>query len=76
MDAVLFPTQIIVGRELKQENHTWIKALSDRMQKQEMRELLEKVYNLTQKFDRELSDSVLEVSLRANNQIVGGFFAL
>lgn len=56
MDAVLFPTQIIVGRELKQENHTWIKALSDRMQKQEMRELLEKVYNLTQKFDRELAD--------------------
>ncbi|MEH2959958.1 hypothetical protein [Candidatus Merdisoma sp. JLR.KK006] len=41
LDAVLFPTQIIVGRELNQKNHTWIKALSNKVQKQEMRELLE-----------------------------------
>lgn len=71
LDAVLFPTQIIVGRELNQKNHTWIKALSNKVQKQEMRELLERVYNLTEKFDKELADSVLEVSIRANKQIVG-----
>ncbi|MCM1136700.1 MAG: hypothetical protein NC400_14140 [Clostridium sp.] len=70
LDVVLFPTQIIVGRELKQGSHTWIKALSDRVQKQEMRELLKKISCLTQRFDRELADSVLEVSIRANKQIM------
>lgn len=71
LEAVLFPTQIVVGRELNQKNHTWIKALSNKVQKQEMRELLERVYSLTEKFDKELADSVLEVSIRANKQIVG-----
>ena len=70
LDAVLFQTQIIVGRELRQKEHTWIKALSDRVQKQEMRELLERVHSLKQKFDRELADSVLEVSIEANWEIV------
>ena len=60
----------IVGRELRQKEHTWIKALSDRVQKQEMRELLERVHSLKQKFDRELADSVLEVSIEANWEIV------
>lgn len=70
MGAVLFPTQIIVGKELKQADHAWIKALSDKMQKQEMRELLERINSLSQKLDKELADSVLEVSLRANKQVV------
>lgn len=70
LDEILFPTQIIVGRELKQEHHTWLKALSDSVQKQEMRALLEKIDSLTQKFERELADSVLEVSVRANKQMV------
>lgn len=70
LDAVLFPTQVIVGRELKREDHTWIKALSDRVQKQEMKELLERINSLTQKLDRELADSVLEVSIRANRKII------
>lgn len=69
-DAVLFPTQIVVGKELEQKDHTWIKALSDKVQEQEMRELLEQISNLTHKFDKELADSVLEVSIRANRQVV------
>ena len=69
-DAVLFPTQIVVGKELEQKGHTWIKALSDKVQEQEMRELLEQISNLTHKFDKELADSVLEVSIRANRQVV------
>lgn len=69
-DAVLFPTQIIVGKELGREGHTWLKALSDKVQKQEMRELLEKISGLTGKLDRELADSVLEVTIRANEQVV------
>ena len=65
-DAVLFPTQLVVGKELEQKDHTWIKALSDKVQEQEMRELLEQISNLAHKFDKELADSVLEVSIRAN----------
>lgn len=71
LGAVLFPTQIVVGRELERDGHIWIKALSDRVEKHEMREFLKKVNCLTQKFDRELADSVLEVSIRANRQVVG-----
>ena len=69
-DAVLFPTQLVVGKELEQKDHTWIKALSDKVQEQEMRELLEQISNLAHKFDKELADSVLEVSIRANRQVV------
>lgn len=69
-DKVLFPTQIIVTSELDRKDHMWLKALSDRMEKQDMKELLEYVSMLTQKFDRELADSVLEVSLRANSQMI------
>lgn len=69
-DAVLFPTQIIVGKELEKEGHTWLKALSDKVQGQEMRELLEKISGLTGKLDRELADSVLEVTIRANERVV------
>ncbi len=71
LDTVFFPTQILVGRELDQKNHIWLKALSDRIRKQEMRELMERVYSLTDKYERELADSVLEVSVRANKHIAG-----
>ena len=69
-DAILFPTQIIVGRELTQKSHSWLKALSDKVQEQELKELLESISSLTQKFDRELADSVLEVSIKANQQLI------
>lgn len=70
LDAVLFQTQIIVTKELNKKNHTWLTALSDGMEKQDMRDLLERIDTLTKKFDRELADSVLEVSIRANRKIV------
>lgn len=70
MNSVLFPTQIIVGRELDEKSHIWLRALSARMQKQEMKELLERIDGLEFKFDRELADSILEVSIRANWKII------
>lgn len=36
-----------------------------------MKVLLERINSLTQAFGRELADSVLEVSIKANKQIVG-----
>lgn len=70
LDAVLFPTQIVVTKELDRKNHMWLSALSEGMGKQDMKELLERIDSLTQKQDRELADSVLEVSIRANRRIV------
>ena len=63
---VLFPTQIIVTGELKTEDHIWLKALSGRMKPQDMRRLFEYVLRLNGKYDRELADSVVDVSVRAN----------
>ena len=70
MDSVLFPTQIIVSRELDRKNHIWLRALSDKMGKQDMEDLLKKIESMKQKFDRELAESVLEVSIRANRHVV------
>lgn len=67
---VLFPTQIIVTKELDMEKHIWLRALSEEIEKQEMKVILENVLHLMRKEDREFADSVLEVSIRANMQVV------
>ncbi len=67
---VLFPTQIIVTGELDTKNHVWLKALSDKLQEKQLRELLKRIRQLTGKENRELADSVLEVSIGANKQAV------
>lgn len=67
---VLFPTQIVVTRELDKESHIWLKALSERLEKDDIRNLLEGVNRLTEKVDKELADSVLEVSIGANKQVI------
>jgi len=69
LDGVLFPTQIIVTKELDGPSHMWLKSLSENLQKQEIKELLEHIEKLTQDFDKGLADAVLEVSVRANRQI-------
>ena len=68
--AVLFPTQIVVSKELNPKAHIWLKALSNRLERQDMEELIEKIETIKRKFDRELAESVLEVSVRANQRIV------
>lgn len=66
----LFPVQIVVGRELDAESHVWLKALSDHMKKQEMRNFLERVSQIAEQGKREFADSVLEVSARANMELI------
>lgn len=68
--AVLFPTQIIVTKELETDAHIWLRALSDRIGKQDMAELLKRIRGLTEQGDRELADSVLEVSVQVNMQVL------
>lgn len=65
-----FPTQIIVTGELNRTSHTWLKALSVKLDKRDIQDLLEKISQMTEKNDREMADSILEVSIGANRHIV------
>ncbi|MCM1189502.1 MAG: hypothetical protein NC541_09415 [bacterium] len=67
---VWFPTQIVVTDELDDASHIWVKGVSDNLSKEDFRELLNRRKLMTEKEDRELADSVLEVSISANREIV------
>ena len=69
-DHVLFPTQIVVTKELDFGEHVWLGALSGKLGKREMQEVLENIQQLSGKEERELADSVLEVSTSVNRHIV------
>ena len=68
--GVLFLTQIIVTGELDKAAHIWLGSLSRKLKKQDMVELLNSVKQMSEKEDRELADSVLEVSMEANKQVI------
>ncbi len=67
---VLFATQVIVTGELEKENHIWLTSLSNRLKKQDVQRLLQNVQVLKKDLDKELADSVLEVSVKANLPIL------
>ena len=67
---VTFPTQIIVTRELDGKHHKRPRVLSGRLERDNIWELLDSRKRLTEKTDRELADSILEVSIGANRQLI------
>lgn len=67
-----FPAQIIATGELDERSHTWLRALSKRMDRESLRDLLEKISQITEKNDREMANSILEVSVGANRQMIEG----
>ena len=67
---VLFPTQIVVVRELDKASHIWLGALSGKLEKRDMEGLLESTRALHEKSEKEFADSVLQVSIAANKRIV------
>lgn len=67
---VLFPTQIVVTKELNRAEHIWLGSLSDRLEKQDLYDLLVEISRLYEKEEREYAESVLEVGLGANKRIV------
>ena len=69
-DKVLFPTQIVVTKELDSNAHRWIKALTVQLNKDDLSGLLDNRQQMIKKIDREFADSVLEVSIKANRQLV------
>lgn len=70
LGEVLFPTQVIVGKELDKKQHSWLKSLSSNVGEEDLRKVLEDVRKLKDKPDRESADSVLEVLLRENRGLV------
>ena len=66
----LFPVQLIITKELDREAHIWLKALTEKMEEQEMRRLLEQIQQLSKKQEKEFADSILEVSVKANKKIL------
>lgn len=67
---VLFPTQVVVTKELNPIEHIWLSSLSDQLEKQSLLELLEEIGKLHGKADKEFAQSVLEVGFGANKKIV------
>ena len=65
-----FPIQIITTRQLDKKSHTWLNALSSKLDKRDIRNLLDMICMLTEKTDREMAGSVLEVSIGANRHVV------
>ena len=65
-----FPTQIVVTGELDQDAHIWLKGLSGNLEKGDIQKMMAERNHITEKADRELADSVLEVSISANRTIV------
>lgn len=65
-----FPAQVIVTGELNRMSHTWLKALSANLDKRELQDLLDKINHITEKNDKEMANSVLEVSIGANRRMV------
>lgn len=68
--SVLFPTQIIVGNELRKEEHKWLKLLAPGLQKEDIREFVGNISQLTKKYEKELADSILEVVTKVNRQVI------
>ncbi len=66
----LFPLQIIVTKELEGDGHVWLKSLSEKLQKEDVKQLLKRVSGLKGEFDKEMADSVLKVSIDANKQLI------
>ena len=67
---IMFPAQIIATGELDKKNHKWLRALSGQLQRDNIQELLDSRNGMTQKSDLELADSILEVCIGANRQVI------
>ena len=65
-----FPTPVVVTGELNRDVHMWLKGLSGNLEKADIQKMMEARNHMTEKADRELADSVLEVSISANRRIV------
>lgn len=67
-EEIFFPTQIIVTKELTEENHAYLRLLTKHPKKNDISRFLKLFQNFKQKADREFAESVLEVFTAANKK--------
>ena len=65
----LFDVQIIVGKELNQQEHVWIKSLSHHLKRGEAEKLVTEITQKRTKYEKELADDVLQIAVHENEQI-------
>lgn len=64
-----FPMQIIVTSELNQEEHLWLRALTEKLSRDSAEKLLHKTSELRGVDEKELANSVITVSVSANKAL-------
>lgn len=64
-----FLTQIIVSKQLSKENQKWLTLLSRRLDKSDAKRVVAQIESLTEESERQHGDSVLQVTLRENEEI-------
>ena len=64
-----FPVQIIVTQELEPEEHRSLRILSNHAKKEDVEEFLRKAEGMNTSRDRQNVEAVLQVSVRANDEL-------
>ena len=67
-NEILFPTQIIVTKELAEKNHAFLRVLTEQPQKQDINRFLKIFNSLNGKADKEFAESILDVFATANRK--------
>ncbi len=67
---IMFPTQIVVGRELDPERNPWLHLTSSSVTEADMRKALVYADSVTDKREQDLLDSILDLCMSANPDIV------
>ncbi len=68
-NKTLFATQVIVSSELNSNAHVWLRALSGKLKKNDFHALLSRMECLTGKHEKEMADSVFQISVSANYNV-------
>ncbi len=69
-DKILFPTQVIVIRELTEEDHACLRILTKKPKRDDVSRFLELYRSLSGKAEREYAESILDVFTEANEKWV------
>lgn len=70
LEGLAFPVQILITREIGKKEHTWLRSLSENMDTEEMTALVNAIGRLEEPYDKELADSVFQVSIQANREVM------
>lgn len=65
---ILFPTQVIVTKELAGDHHAFLRMLTEQPQKQDLSRFLKIANALEGKADKEFAESILDVFAAANRK--------